>query len=300
MSALFFDLAYQAFLPAIVERDQLVEGNSNLELSRSAAEIIGPAIAGGMIQLLKAPVALALDGFSFLISALLIARIRVVETVHHINQKSTSVWGDALEGVRQIRRSSPTQALAVSVMGLELFNAMTEAVVILYLTRTIGIEPGVLGIVFVSGGVGFVVGAMLPGKIAKTIGVGPAMAAALVVIGLSDLAIPLVGRNLVVVSLVVAMSQFFFGLGMTVFNVTRRSLLQSIVPNALMGRVGGAFSMFGSGMAASGAILGGLLGVVLGLQLTMVLAAILEATLAVWIWQSSLWSLRDLELASED
>ncbi|HEY7036505.1 MAG TPA: MFS transporter [Thermomicrobiales bacterium] len=61
--ALFFDVAYQSFLPSLIERDRLVEGNSDLELSRSAAQVAGPTLAGGLIQLLKAPLAIAVDAF---------------------------------------------------------------------------------------------------------------------------------------------------------------------------------------------------------------------------------------------
>jgi MFS family permease len=292
LCSLVFDIAYQAFLPEVVLADELVEGNSNLELSRSAAEITGPAIAGGLIQLVKAPVALLVDAGSFLVSAFLIARIRTIEGLRHTSDSTTSIWREAADGLQEIRSHDAVRTLAVTAAGIGLANAMVEAVIILYLTRSIGIQPGVLGMVFAAGSVGFVVGALVPTTLTERFGVGPTMALALLTVGLSDLVIPLVGANVLVVSLVVALSQFFFGLGITVFNVSRRTLVQALVPNRSMGRVGGTLKTIGMGIVPVGAFAGGSLGSVVGLQATLVLGAMLETVVAVWLWRSSLWSMR--------
>lgn len=298
LCSMFFDIAYQAFLPDVVGDEDLLEGNSNLELSRSAAEIAGPALAGGLIQLLRAPVALLVDGASFLASACLIARIRAREELREVGEASTSIWREAADGIHEIRRRGPVKTLAFTAAGIGMFNAMIEAVIILYLTRTIGIEPGILGLVFAAGSGGFVVGALLPMTLTKRFGVGPTMTMAILAIGLSDLAIPLVGSHVVVVSLVVAVSQFFFGLGITVFNVSRRTILQALVPNRSMGRVGGTLRTIGMSIVPIGALAGGVLGSVFGLQATLLCGAILEACVAIGIWRSSLWSLRSIPISS--
>jgi hypothetical protein len=257
--ARFFDIADGAFLPDVVVNEDLLEGNSTLELSRSAAEIAGAALAGGLIQLLRAPVALLADAASFLVSALLIARIRAREGLRQVGATSTSIWREAADGLREIQHQGPVKTLAFTAAGIGLFNAMIEAVMILYLTRTIGVELGVLGLVFAAGSGGFVVGAMLPVTLTRRFGVGPTMTLAVLAIGLSDLAIPLVGSNVVVVSLVVALSQFFFGLGIPVFNVSRRTMLQALVPNRSLGRVGGTLRTIGMGIVPIGALAGGVL-----------------------------------------
>ena len=72
----FFDVAYQSYLPTLIPREDLVEGNSKLELSRNAAGLIGPGIAGSVIAALRAPIAILLDAGSFIVSAVLLLSIR--------------------------------------------------------------------------------------------------------------------------------------------------------------------------------------------------------------------------------
>lgn len=292
LCSLFFDIAYQAFLPTVIERRRLVEGNSGLELSRSAAEVAGPSLAGGLIQLVKAPLALALDALSFVASAVLIARIRTRESLRRDRGERSTFWTDVVVGLHQVGRNPTMRSLAITVMGFGIFNAMIEAVVILYLTRTIAMEPGVLGLVFAAGSGGFVIGALLPGRIVSRFGIGPTMAVAMATIGVSDLALPLVGHDLLLVSVAVALGQFFFGLGMTTFNVTRLTIVQTVVPEGVMGRVAGSLQVLGWGLAPLGAVVGGVLGASLGLRSTLVIAAVLETAVAVWIWWSPLWTIR--------
>lgn len=292
--SLFFQIAYQAFVPTLLDRTRLIEGNSLLELSRSAAEVIGPTLAGGLIQVLKAPLAIAIDAASFLASAFLIARIQVHEIKPAGAVTSGPFWRSALMGLQLVGRNASLRALAVSLAAIGLANAVIEAVGILYLVRTIGLAPAVLGTVFAVGSLGFIVGALLPARLVRTFGIGPTLAAAIAVVGLSDLALPLSGHDVRWVALAVGLGQFFFGLGMTVFRVAQISVRQALVPDQLLGRVGGVLHLLGWGIAPLGALIGGVMGQVVGLRPTLLLGAILEALIALWIWRSPLWAMRDV------
>jgi Na+/melibiose symporter-like transporter len=297
--SLFFEIAYQAFVPVVLARQRIVEGNSLLELSRSAAEVIGPTIGGGLIQLLKAPVAIAVDAGSFLASAILIARIQTPEPRPTGAVTGGPFWQSALLGIRVVWQSASLRALAVSLAVIGLGNAVIEAVVILYLTRSIGLAPGVLGVVFAIGSVGFIFGAMLPARLVRRFGVGPTLAGSIVVVGLSDLALPLAGQDVRWVALAVGLGQFYFGLGLTVFRVAQISVRQVLVPDTLLGRVGGALNLLGWGIVPLGALIGGLLGQTIGLRSTLLLGAILEVATALVIWQSPLWTMPNVELSSD-
>ena len=295
--ALLFDLAAVAFAPAVLTRQELVEGNSGLELSRSAAEVTGPAVAGLLVQVVRAPLAVAADALSFLASALLIAQIRTPEPAR---APAEPFWRAAVAGVPVVLRDPTIRSLALMAGGLGLFNALIESVVILYLVRQVGMPPALLGLVFGVGGLGFVLGALLPTRLVAALGAGRTLVLALAVIGLSDLALPLVGRDLVLVAMAVGAGQFFFGLGLTVLGVVQVSLRQALVPDRLAGRVGGLIRVAGWGAAPVGALIGGVLGQVAGLQPTLVVGAMLEVSVAVWVLRSPLGAIGAIPVAAED
>lgn len=295
---LFFDLAYQAFLPAIVPRERLVEGNAKLELSNTAAQVAGPGLAGGLIQLLTAPVAIALDAASYLVSALFLARIRTPEPAPLRPNRTSRMVAEIREGVGLVFGDARLRSLVGGRGLLELFNAMLEAVFVLYVTRALGLGPAVIGIIFAFGSAGFIVGALLPGRLSARFGLGPAMVGGLALVALSDLIVPLAsGARWVVVPLLVV-AQFCFGLGMTVFNVNQISLRQAIVPGPLRGRAAATVRVVLAGVVPIGALLGGLLGGAIGPRETLVLAALGELAAALWIWRSPLGQVRTLPTGS--
>ena len=292
--SLFFQIAYQAFVPALLNRTRLIEGNSLLEVSRSAAEVLGPTLAGGLIQILKAPLAMAVNAASFLASAILLAGISVREAQPASVPAHQPFWRSALTGLQVVGQQASLRALAISLAAIGLSNAVIEAVATLYLTRSIGLAPGILGMVFAVGSVGFVVGALLPARLVRSLGVGPTLAGSIAVVGISDLALPLAGDDVRSVALAVGVGQFFFGLGFTVFRVAQISVRQALVPDGVLGRVGGALNLLGLGIAPLGALIGGVLGQVIGLRSTLLLGAVMEAMIALVIWQSPLWTLQDV------
>ena len=292
--SLFFDLAYQAYLPTLVPRERLVDGNAKMKLSRTAAEIVGPGLAGGLIQLLTAPIAIALDAGSYLVSALFIARIRTPEPAPARQDGAVRMWPEIREGLGVVFGDARLRSLVVGRGIVALFNAMLEAVFVLYITRVLGLGPALIGIIFAVGSVGFLIGALLPERLSSRIGLGPAMAGGVTLVALSDLVVPLAtGSHAIVVPLLV-LAQFFFGLGLTVFNVNQVSLRQAIVPDALRGRAGAVVRVILAGMVPLGAVLGGALGETIGVRETLLLAAAGELGAAMWLWFSPVGRLRTL------
>ena len=294
--ALVFDVAYQAFLPTIVSRARLMESNGKLELSRTAAEIVGPGLAGGLVQVLAAPLAIIVDAVSFLLSALLLSSIRTREPVPAPIARTQRIWDEIREGVRVIVGDSRLRAVVGCRGILGLFNAMLEAVFVLYLARSLGVGPGLLGIIFAIGSVGFVIGALLPDRMARRFGVGAVMVAAVALVGLSDLLVPVARGSLRVVVPLLVGAQFFFGVGLTIFNVNQASIRQAVVPDRLQGRASATARFVASGLVPLGALAGGLLGDAIGLRATLVVAASGELLAAVWLWRSPLWELRELPM----
>lgn len=294
---IFFDVAYRAFLPALVPRDRLVEGNSRLELSQSAAEVAGPGLAGGLVQLVTAPVAIAADACSFAFSGLLIGRIRSPEPPPDGAAVGSQAWAAAGEGLRLVLGDPRLRALAGTGALLNLFNAMLEAVFVLYVTRSLGLGPAVIGAVFGAGSVGFLVGALLPERAVRRFGWGKATVGALVLVAGSDLLVPLAGGPTAVVVGMLFAAQFLFGLGLTTYRVNQVSLRQSITPDRLLGRMDATVRVMSLAGAPAGALLGGLLGEAIGLRPTLAVAAVGELLAVPWIWWSPLRHVGGIEAA---
>jgi len=137
---LFFNIAYRSYLPGLVGRDKLVKANSRLELSNSVAEIIGPGLAGGLVQIIGAPIAIAVDAFSFLISATSIGMIRAPEPDPSPARINTHLWTEMIQGWHHVFSEGRLRALASCITSLSFFNAIFESVQILFLTRQLGLS----------------------------------------------------------------------------------------------------------------------------------------------------------------
>lgn len=294
MLTLISSVAFQALLPSIVARTHLVDANSKLALTSTASEVAGPSLAGGLVQLLTAPLAIAADACSFLISAYLLTRIRGAEQepgrLHHRSRILHDVW----VGMRMSMGESRLRALIGSRALLNFFNAMLETVFVLYIVNELGIGAGLIGVIFSIGSLGFLAGALLPVRLARRIGVGPSMVVGIVVVALSDLIVPFAGGTSVIVVGVLVVAQFFFGLGLTVFNVHQASLRQALVPMEYLGRVGATIRVLGDGLTPLGAVFGGVLGTAFGVRETLILAALGELLAAVWLWYSPVRKLDEL------
>ncbi|MEZ4870494.1 MAG: MFS transporter [Caldilineaceae bacterium] len=289
---LLFGAAYHAYLPSLVARPQLVDANSKLEISRSAAEITGPTLGGWLIQLFSAPFALLADATSFFLSALCLAAIRQPEAESTPADKDEPLLRQVGAGLRLLRQDRTLRAITVTTATATFFNAALEAVYLLYMTRQLGLSAGVIGIIFGAGSVGFLVGSLLPNRLAGRFGLGPMLIAGLALFSLSDFVLPLAtGPQALVVALLIG-AQICFGLGLTLYNVGQVSLRQSVTPDHLLGRMNATLNFAVAGLLPLGALLGGWAGEWLGLRPTLLLAASGELLAILWLLFSPVRSLR--------
>lgn len=291
---LFFGVAHRSFLPSLVGREHLVEANSKLELSNSMAEIVGPGAAGGLVQVVTAPIAIVVDALSYLVSAVLLGLIRVSEPEPR-PAVSHNIGVEIGEGLKFVLHDRRLRAIAGCLGTLYLFNSVIEAAFILYVTQKVGLGAGWLGLIFAGGSVGFLLGAFLPGWVVRQFGWGPGMIVGLLLVGLSDLLVPVVSGSLaVVVAVAVLMAaQFFFGLGLVVFNAGQVSFRQAMTPDALQGRMNATMSFLAGAVVPLGGLLGGFLGEAIGLRPTLLLAALGEILSVLWLLLSPMRSQRE-------
>ena len=282
----FFDVAYQSYLPVLVTRDQLVEGNSKLEGSRSVAEIAGPALAGGLVQRFTAPIAIALDAVSFLISAFFLGLIRQREEASHPAEKWKPIWGEIREGLEVVFRNPILRSIAGCTATNNFFSNVRFAVLTIYVVRQLGIQPGVLGIIFAVGSVGALIGAFWGSAIARRWGVGPTLIGAIAVGSVGSLALPAAREPFAFAAAMLTLGLFVNSSANPVYNITQVSLRQSIIPLRLQGRMNASMRFLVWGTIPLGSLTGGVLGEVVGIHTTLLIGALGGLLAVLWVFFS--------------
>ncbi|MDP8903921.1 MAG: MFS transporter [Chloroflexota bacterium] len=273
-----FDVSYQSYLPSLVERDEILDGNAKLETSRSAAQIAGPGIAGVLIGLLGAPLAIVLDSVSYLVSGAFVWRIRKHEPEpEYRRQRASGVQGPGMrreigEGLRYVVTHPYLRAIAATTASSNFFSNVAFAITVLYVVRAFGLTAKQIGVAFSIGATGFLIGALLANRIGTRLGVGPTIIGAAIIFGPSALPVALATRDIAVPML--ALAGFVGGFGGAVYNINQVSLRQAITPTRLQGRMNATMRFIVWGTIPAGATLGGALGSVIGLHETIWIGAI--------------------------
>ncbi len=287
----FFDVAYQSYLPSLVGRDHLVEGNAKLTGSAQVATVAGPSIAGGLVQAIGSSYAIVVDSLSFLVSALAVAGIRAPEPKPEVPEGGhPSLRHDMAEGLRFVFHNALLRAIACTTASSNLASGIAAAVEVVFLVRTVHASPAVIGLLFTLGGVGGVLGALVAGPLARRIG-GARATIVGILSNVGALLIPLTQPKAGLVFFGIGM--LFVAFGATVYNVNQVSFRQRLCPDRLLGRMNATMRFVVWGVLPIGALIGGLLGTAIGLRPTLWIGAAGEAVAGVWLLASPMRSMRD-------
>jgi len=273
----FFAVAYDAYVPGLVGRDRLVEANSKVEASRSATQVAGPGVAGFLIGLIGAPMAIMVDAVSYLVSGALLARIHRDEAdpprpeAPEPGRRMANLWRQSLDGLRLIVANPYLRGLAGSTATFNLFNTMLWTLLLLYATDELGLSPQAIGIIFSIGQLGLLLGVFLAGRVARRIGLGRAIVGGMVISGGAFVLVPLAPRDAPVPYLLAY--QFLIGVGIPIYNINQRSLRQAITPDAMLGRMTTSMRFLVWGTIPIGSFAGGVLGSTIGLLPTLWIAS---------------------------
>jgi MFS family permease len=263
-----FDVAYQSYLPTLIGKQYLQEGNSKLSASAAVAEFSGFSIAGWLVQALTAPIAILVDAGSFLVSAQTIWLIRASEPVI-LPQERRDLRREIGEGLRFLWSVPGLRASAMATTIHGLGSGVFGALVVLYMSRELGFSPGVLGIIWAVGGASSFFGAALVPRINRRLGLGPAMIVGLGVFGVSQLLIPLASGATLVSALFLVAQQLGDGF-YVVYGINQVSLRQEIAPEHILGRVIAPIQFLYLGSTLVGSIGGGWMAEMLGVRLVLV------------------------------
>ncbi|WP_250574348.1 MFS transporter [Nonomuraea sediminis] len=266
--SVYFDVAYQALLVRLVDRDRLAQGNGVLEGSRSAAQIAGPALGGAMASLLAAPIAIMGSAFFFALSFLSIRRIRRVEPLPEPTARQ------AHQGLRFVIGDPSLRAVGISSALFQFSFAALMTVYLLFLPRTLHLPGAAVGLVLAATGPGALVGSLLSALLPRRFGYGPVLVSAAVLADGVMLVVPaLHGSSAVTIAALMAVN-FLFGVFSQLVDVTVVTVRQAITPIPLQGRVVATINFVGMGLTPLGSLLGGYLAGALGPRTGLLLTAV--------------------------
>jgi MFS family permease len=281
--SVLFTVSDPTLFVALVPQDKYVDGQSLVYGSRAMSFVGGPSIAGVLVQVLTAPVAVLADALSFLGSALFLARIRPAEP-------AAAEPGDRglTAGVRFIKQTPIIRAALLAFATVNFFDFIFLALFVLYATRTLGISPGLLGLILGVGAIGGLLGAAVTSRLAARFGVGRAVTAGCVLFTAPLALVPLAaGPRLVVIGMLLV-AAFGEAFGVMVLDIGAGAIFAAVIPDQLRSRVNGAFQAVNYGTRPLGALAGGVLGTLIGLRPTLWIAAIGGTAAVLWLLPSPL------------
>ena len=277
--------AYQVLLAQMAGRNRLVEANAKVALGETSSALVGPGLAGGLIQLVTAPFAIVLDALTFFGSALMLRRIRIAHDVP-IPGPRPSVTTEIHEGLKLVWNNRTLLALAWLTGLWQILHHMQIAVLILFATRELGLSAGAIGLTYVFGGVGCVIASALAQRLSSRFGVGPVIVHGLALTALGWQMFGLISGPVWLATLVLGCAMLVFDFGAILYGINYLALRQAITPDRLLGRMMATMRFLTVAAAPLGSLAGGALATGIGLRGTLltvgVLGILLVAGTVLW------------------
>jgi predicted MFS family arabinose efflux permease len=267
-----FDVSYQAYLPSLVARENLLEGNSRLALSESIAEIAGPGLTGVLVQWITAPLAILFDAVSFLVSAASLALIRKREPEPG-RAADAHIGREIRDGLQTCGRHPILRALAARTGSASFFMGFIGSLYIVFAMRDLKMTPALLGVIIAVGGASSLLGALITEPLVKRFGYGRILIGAALFTGAGALLMPLAHGSMAMCALFLVGSQVTDA-GWTAYSISELAIRQSIVPDRLLGRVNSAMQLLFRGIYPAGAFVGGALAQRIGVRNTILAGAV--------------------------
>ena len=276
-----FDVAYQSYVPSLVDRDRVLEANGKLALSAATAEVAGPAVTGMLIEWISAPAAILWDAVSFVFSAASVALVRKPE-LPPSSPAATRYRTEILAGLHFLWTNRALRALAGRSVTIYLFFGFFASLYLLYALRELHMGAGLLGIVIATGGIGNMCGALCAGRVSGRIGMRRTFIYSSLVLAVSSTLIPLASGPVWRGAAFLMVSQLIGDCAMVIYMTNEISFRQQVTPDERLGRVNAAMQILGRGVLPIGALAGGVIASIIGLRGAM-------AVSVTGIWLSNVW-----------
>ena len=310
----FFDVAYQAYLPSLIGRKDLVEGNSKLEFSRSAAGLLGPGLGGLLVEVLRAPVAMLVDAASFLVSALFLATIKDRAAASDSTLRETAQKGEGqpqksahgamrreiAEGLRFVFGHPVLRTIGAATATSNLFSSIGGAAFMLFAINDLTMSPALIGAAFSLGSVGGLVASLVAGPLSRRFGVGRVIVVTVALGGPFEFAVGLGSAGADVINLLlIAAAGFAMGGSGTIYNINQVSLRQAITPAAMSGRMNATMRWFVWGTMPIGSIIGGIIGETLGVRAAILIGGAGASLAFIPLLFGPVWRINEMPTTEE-
>ena len=292
-----FEIASRSYLPSVIAREELVEGNSKLQASSSIVEVAAFGFAGLLVQVLTAPIAILIDAFSFVVSAICLGGIRRPEPPVRPTTDGHTTWMAIREGLRLVVHDPILRAIAGAKATNELFLHIWVSMLLVFLTRDLELDPIVFGVLFAIGGVCSFFGAVVAGRVERWLGLGPTLIVSFFLGSAAVLTVPLAAGPFVLVVFLVGVQQLADAPA-TIYQIHEESLIQATVPDAALGRVTSCLRVIGWTAMLAGTVIGGVLGETVGPRTTMLIGGVGLLPAVLWLIFSPIRRLRSAPAAS--
>ncbi|GHD49188.1 MFS transporter [Mycetocola manganoxydans] len=282
VARVFFDVGYQSYIPSVLGRNRVLAGNSSLEMVRASGQVVGPGIGGALVAALGAASVILVQSVTFAVSAIALLAIRSTEAVVPRPEVRPRLWPQIREGLGFVARTRVLRATALASATGNFSFAMASAVNMIFLARTLGLSPVVIGMVIAVGSVTAMAGAALTPTLSRRVGSARIIWLSLALTGPLALAVPFAQPGWLVLLVVVGMAAGEFG--QIVYAITNVSLRQRFCPERMLGRVTATMRFLIMGLFPLGALTGGILGELIGPRATLVVAGTLVIISPIPVW----------------
>jgi predicted MFS family arabinose efflux permease len=295
--SVFFDVSYQSLVPSLVARERIHEANSKLALSVATAEAAGPALSGTLIQLLTAPIAMAIDAASFLVSAVSIIFIRKAETVKAPVEHMPS-FQELTSGFRFVFQHPIMRPIGLRAATTSFFWGFFSALYVLYAVDNLKFTPFILGIIVSLGGISNFIGSALIPWISRRFQPGAILIGAALVQGVAGLLMPLAPGPGIPAILCMGGAQLFGDVSLPLYSVEELTIRQMVAPEIILGRVNAAMQLLFRGLLPIGALAGGALAQYTGVRRTILVCSVGVLLSSLWLIFSPVRTLKRESLQS--
>jgi MFS family permease len=287
-----FEVSYQAYVPSLVDRQNIVECNGKLALASSAADVAGPSLTGVLVDWITAPKAILFDAISFIISAISIALIRKTEP-QPLPSAQPNLGREIKDGLRASWNQPILRALLQRTATGSFFLGFGSALYVIFAIKELGLSATLLGTIISVGGATSLAGGLVAPRLVERFGFGPTLIGAALVTGITML-VPTLSRGPVAVCAAILGAAQLFDMAWPIYNINELSLRQAVTPSHLLGRVNAAMHLLFRGILPVGAFAGGMIADRIGIRITLFLGATGYLLSTVWLLFSPIRHLREL------